>query len=294
VRREWEPEDLIACWTLVEHDERELVAYKRGATRLGFALMLKFFEIDARFPRHVGEYPPAAVDYVARQVGVDPGDLADDEWSGRTFEYHRAQIRRALRFRRFSEDDEAKLAGWLAEEIAPVELSDERLREALLLAAAASGSNRRDAWTAILGAARAAVSDRFTTAILNRLTPATIAGLDALAGLGADGQDPANGAWLAELKADPGLVWVGGLHAGDHPDHGGSAVVGLIVVREQQVMAGVVEKRLGRGCSRRLVEEIGPGLDRGCVDEPFDPHDCTVGRSACENAIKGDVMSPRG
>ena len=31
MRREWEPEDLIACWTLVEH-ERELVAYKRGAT----------------------------------------------------------------------------------------------------------------------------------------------------------------------------------------------------------------------------------------------------------------------
>ena len=77
MRREWEPEDLVACWTLVEHDERELVAYKRGATRLGFALMLKFFEIDARFPRHVGEYPPAAVDYVARQVGVDPGELVD-------------------------------------------------------------------------------------------------------------------------------------------------------------------------------------------------------------------------
>ena len=35
MRREWEPEDLVACWTLVEHDERELVAYKRGATRLG-------------------------------------------------------------------------------------------------------------------------------------------------------------------------------------------------------------------------------------------------------------------
>jgi len=115
VRREWEPEDLVACWTLVEHDERELVAYKRGATRLGFALMLKFFEIDARFPRHAGEYPPAAVDYVARQIGVDPGELVNYEWSGRTFEYHRA-----LRFRRFSEDDEAKLAGWLAQEIAPV------------------------------------------------------------------------------------------------------------------------------------------------------------------------------
>lgn len=58
----------------------------------------------------------------------------------------------------------------------------------------------------ILGAARATVSDRFTTAIVNRLTPATVAGLDALAGLGVDGQDPASRAWLAELKADPGRV----------------------------------------------------------------------------------------
>ena len=113
MRREWEPEDLVAGWTLVEQDERELVAYKRGPTRLGFALLLKYFEMEGRFPRHVGELPPAAVGYVARQVGVDPVELAGYEWSGRTFEYHRAQIRRALGFRRFGEDDEAKLGGWL-------------------------------------------------------------------------------------------------------------------------------------------------------------------------------------
>jgi len=111
-----------------------------------------------------------------------------------------------LRFRRFSEDDEAKLAGWLAEEIAPVELSDERLREALLAHCRSERIEPPGRVDRILGTARAAVSDRFTTAILNRLTPATIAGPDALAGLGADGQDPANGAWLAELKADPGRV----------------------------------------------------------------------------------------
>jgi len=40
MRREWEPEDLIDGWTLVEAD-RKLLANKRGATRLGFALLLK-------------------------------------------------------------------------------------------------------------------------------------------------------------------------------------------------------------------------------------------------------------
>jgi uncharacterized protein DUF4158 len=50
MRREWELEDLIECWTLDEA-EVELLANKSGATRLGFALMLKFFELEGRFPR---------------------------------------------------------------------------------------------------------------------------------------------------------------------------------------------------------------------------------------------------
>lgn len=56
MQRDWDPEDLIACWTLVEADWK-LLANKRGATRLGFALLLKFFEIEARFPRQASEVP---------------------------------------------------------------------------------------------------------------------------------------------------------------------------------------------------------------------------------------------
>lgn len=48
VRRDWQPEELIASWTLVDRDW-ELVANKTGATRLGFALLLKFFERNLAF-----------------------------------------------------------------------------------------------------------------------------------------------------------------------------------------------------------------------------------------------------
>jgi hypothetical protein len=82
----WEPEELVAGWTLLEADRR-LVANKTGATRLGFALLLKFFELNARFAVSADELPAAAVDYVARQVGVDPAELARYAWSGRTIEY---------------------------------------------------------------------------------------------------------------------------------------------------------------------------------------------------------------
>jgi hypothetical protein len=54
MRREWEPEDLIASWTLIDPDW-ELIGSKPGATRLWFAALLKFFEIDGRFPEYAAE-----------------------------------------------------------------------------------------------------------------------------------------------------------------------------------------------------------------------------------------------
>ncbi len=109
MRREWEPEDLVGAWTLVEGDWH-LVGNKTGHTRLGFVLLLKFFELEGRFPRHAGELPPAAVAYVAAQVRVEPALFGDYAWAGRTIDYHRAQIREALGFRPATRADEQALA----------------------------------------------------------------------------------------------------------------------------------------------------------------------------------------
>jgi hypothetical protein len=68
MRHNWEPEDLVASWTLLDAD-RELVANKAGATRLGFALLLS--SSSARFPRD-RELPATAVAFMAEQVGC-PG-----------------------------------------------------------------------------------------------------------------------------------------------------------------------------------------------------------------------------
>ncbi len=66
--RELDQDELIDRWTLVG-DEQDLVAGKRGATRLGFALLLRFYTEQ-------GELPDAAVDYVGRQIGVQAAELA--------------------------------------------------------------------------------------------------------------------------------------------------------------------------------------------------------------------------
>jgi Domain of unknown function (DUF4158) len=75
VRREWEPEDLIACWTLVDADWK-LVANKRGATRLDFALLLSSSS-SRPGSRGTQAVPAAAVSYVASQVKV-PKDFSQE------------------------------------------------------------------------------------------------------------------------------------------------------------------------------------------------------------------------
>jgi TnpA family transposase len=91
VRQEWAPEELLANWTLVDGDW-DLVANKSGTTRLGFSLLLKFFELEGRFPDVLEEVPSAAVEYVADLVKVPATDFAKYTLVGRTDEYHRVCI----------------------------------------------------------------------------------------------------------------------------------------------------------------------------------------------------------
>jgi hypothetical protein len=199
MRREWEPEELIAAWTLLDGDW-ELVGNKTGATRLDFSLILKFFEQEARFPRHSGEIPKAAVDYVAGQVKVDPELCAEYKWTGSTIEYHRKQIREALGFRESTRADEDALIVWLAMEICPVVLTDEGVRAAMLarcreMKIEPPGRTRVER---ILGACRARFEWSFCEQVTGRLSAESTAALLELA-KGADG-------FLAELKSDPGRL----------------------------------------------------------------------------------------
>lgn len=96
MRQEWSPEELLASWTLVDGDWK-LVANKSGPTRLGFCLMLKFFEIEARFPEFIEEFPQPAVEYVSGLVKVPAAELAKYDLAAA--KRHRKQIREVGRRR---------------------------------------------------------------------------------------------------------------------------------------------------------------------------------------------------
>lgn len=201
---------MIDRWTLVG-DELDLMSGKRGATRLGFALMLRFYTERGRFPRGRSEIPDAAVEYVARQVGVERTEIAFYEWSGRTNRFHRNQIRGALGFRECTVADADAVVAWLVEHVTQVERSPDPVREHLLARCRAEhiepptvGRVDRMARSALHRGEEllfARVTARLPEPVRERLLA-----LIAPVGAGADAELEDGPATLAAIRSDPGNV----------------------------------------------------------------------------------------
>ena len=117
VKHAWEVDELAEHFTLHPTD-RELIANKTDETRLGFAILLKYFQYEGTFPKQAADVPHALVTFLAQQVDVPADAFAAYPWRGRTVEYHRNQIRAALGFRPSTEQDLKELNIWLVQQLA--------------------------------------------------------------------------------------------------------------------------------------------------------------------------------
>ncbi len=79
MKRDWTADELIEHWTLLP-GEKQWLANKTGPTRLDFAVLLKFFQHEGRFPQQPQEIPDIVVAFLARQVGVDPSEWPRYRW----------------------------------------------------------------------------------------------------------------------------------------------------------------------------------------------------------------------
>ena len=210
MKRHWEHEELVEHWT-VDVEDRILLSNKTGATRLGFAVLLKFFQQEGRFPQQKNEVPGIVIAFLATQVGVAPEAYVQYAWQGRTIEYHRAQIREALGFRESTVEDADTVTAWLVERVLPREHHEERLRDmayqrfrALQLEAPTPARITR-----ITHSARHTFEQQLYDSTLARLPVEVQAALDALLTVDereeAQEQD-AQTITLEELRMDPGRV----------------------------------------------------------------------------------------
>jgi len=204
-------DELIEFWTLLDED-RVLLAGRRGATALGFAVLLKHYSRYGRFPRGRSEVSDEVIVFIAGQLGVDASDLGFYEWASRTIEYHRAQIRDHLGYRVATVADQEELTGWLAEAVAHAERRPDRVRDELLVEFRRLRIEPPTAGRVlrmVRSALRAAEQD-WTSRIAGRLDPSATARLLNLIAASEDGApndaDDESGSLLALIKASPGNV----------------------------------------------------------------------------------------
>jgi hypothetical protein len=208
-------DELVEFWTLLDED-RALLTGKHGATALGFALLLRYYSRHGRFPRGRADLPETAIGFVARQVDLADADLASYEWSGRTVEYQRAQIREHLGFSLATIADQERSTSWLAVSVAHAERRPDHVREELLaqfrrgrIEAPTAGRVQRmvrsalrtaeQTWTSrIAGRLGGAATDRLLTLI-------TAASEEREGGEQADGEGVA-ATLLGLIKSEPGNV----------------------------------------------------------------------------------------
>jgi hypothetical protein len=213
MKRSWSQHDLAEHWVL-QPEERTLVEGSRtDHTRLGFALLLKWFQQEGRFPRFRNDIPVHVVNFMAQQLGIPAEAYLAYDWQGRSIKTHRAEIRALLGFREATVDDTPHLTAWLVAHSA----SQMRNLDALKAAAYARFRDLHiepptpDRVERLVRSALHTVDEHIYAQTMARLTVDTCERLQALlqpgdSGTatnsregGATGRSP-----LAELKADPG------------------------------------------------------------------------------------------
>ena len=130
MKRKWENHELVEHWTINEEDQH-LVDKKRGVNRLGFALLLKFFQLKGRFPEKPSEIPRVVRAFVAEQLGLDDSCYEEYNWVSRASKYHRVEIRKLYGFHRMRTNEFDSLRQWLIDEIVPQAADDRRLKSLL-------------------------------------------------------------------------------------------------------------------------------------------------------------------
>src|SRR5271157_3161183 len=210
MKRHWTNTELRDCWRLFPA-ERRLVKQHRGRhEQLGFAVLLKFFQNEGRFPRHRNEIPTEAIAYVAQQLEVPAKHYHTYDWSGRSIKRHRAKIRAFAKFREATAQDILELTTWLCAQIVPHQRQMEALIDIVYghCRALRIEPPTEDRLQRLIRSVLAAHDDRFCRDVLGKLTPETRKHLDDLVATtaGSEAESALGRSALQELKLDPGRL----------------------------------------------------------------------------------------
>lgn len=115
---QWQADELHAHWYLTT-EESDLLYKKTPHGRLGFVVLLKYFQNEGHFPEHCREIPETVLGYLANQIGVSGDNLSQYEFTGRTGKRDRTEILSFLGIRRANKNDKFEFGKALLTDMLP-------------------------------------------------------------------------------------------------------------------------------------------------------------------------------
>ncbi|GAB6425650.1 TPA: Tn3 family transposase [Bacillus nitratireducens] len=120
MKRNWNQKELDEHFSLLPSENHLVLSKKTSVNRLGFAVLLKYFQQEAQFPNKKQDVPKDVVQYLADQVDASVEDFFDGYgWGGnaRSYTDHRKAIRNLFGFRELTANDNNLFAEWLKEQV---------------------------------------------------------------------------------------------------------------------------------------------------------------------------------
>ncbi|WP_430308216.1 DUF4158 domain-containing protein [Robertmurraya massiliosenegalensis] len=120
MKRNWNQKELDEHFSLLPNEHHLVLSKKTSANRIGFAVLLKYFQQEAQFPNKKQDVPKDVVQHLADQVDASVEDFFDSYgWGGkeRSYTEHRKAIRNLFGFRELTANDNHLFAEWLEEQV---------------------------------------------------------------------------------------------------------------------------------------------------------------------------------
>ena len=182
MKRQWTDEELADDFTPSSKELDLIGDSKTDHTLLGFAVLLKYFQYEGRFPAHKLDVPPVVILHLAQQLDLAPEKIIPYDWEGRSIKAHRAAIRRFLDVHEATLADEEAVVEWLCQQV----LAEQRQEDALIASVYTRCKDERiepptpDRVRRLVHTAIHRFDEQLCASIMQRLTTETRTYLDAL------------------------------------------------------------------------------------------------------------------
>jgi hypothetical protein len=99
-------------------DELTLAKSKNSdMNKLGFAILLKYFQLENHYPKHIKYIDPLMFNTIANQLNISTLTINQFDWEGRSTKRFRQEIRELLQYRKATLSDISDLKIWLTKNV---------------------------------------------------------------------------------------------------------------------------------------------------------------------------------